>query len=118
MISGIIFDETVYTLPGTKPTVHVTDSFRPEGIDLCKENFNAILPGQIKRAKWKENVKFLLISPSRLIAKDIAPCLHINNIEGRLCADGITWVELCMPCHMRSAARLIMSWRQKNKGLS
>ncbi|EQB56910.1 hypothetical protein CGLO_03025 [Colletotrichum gloeosporioides Cg-14] len=80
MAPGILSDPTAGVLSGSKPTVYVLDSFQPEVISFCKEHFNAILPGQPEHAKWRENVRFLLMRSSRLTAEDIAACPHLLAI--------------------------------------
>ncbi|KAK2758586.1 d-3-phosphoglycerate dehydrogenase [Colletotrichum kahawae] len=96
MTPGVISDPSAGTLSGTKPTVYVLDSFQPEVISFCEENFNTILPGQPEHANWKENVRFLLMRSSRLTAEDIAACPHllaigkqgvgIDKIDGDACS--------------------------------
>ncbi|KAK1722191.1 uncharacterized protein CLUP02_02919 [Colletotrichum lupini] len=80
MTPGLVSDQSESVLLGTKPTVYILDSFQPEIIDFCKQNFNAILPGQSEHANWKENARFLLVRNSRLTAEDIAACPHLLAI--------------------------------------
>ncbi|KAK6220337.1 hypothetical protein QIS74_05839 [Colletotrichum tabaci] len=79
MAPSAVSDFPNVSSPGTKPTVYVLDSFQPEVIAFCQENFNVILPGQPKHAKWKE-AQFLLIRSSRLTAEDIADCPNLLAI--------------------------------------
>ncbi|KAL0931564.1 uncharacterized protein CTRU02_214299 [Colletotrichum truncatum] len=80
MAPGIVSDHSTDILPDIKPTVYVLDSFQPEVIAFCEENFNAIFPGQPEHAKWKENAQFLLMRSSRLTAEDVAACPNLLAI--------------------------------------
>ncbi|KAK1978843.1 D-isomer specific 2-hydroxyacid dehydrogenase [Colletotrichum cereale] len=65
--------------PDPKPTVYVLDTFQPEVIAFCQENFNAILPGEPKHARWKD-ARYLMVRSSRLTAEDIAECPNLLAI--------------------------------------
>ncbi|KAF6813662.1 D-3-phosphoglycerate dehydrogenase [Colletotrichum plurivorum] len=80
MAPGVVSDQPVDRLPGDKPTVYVLDSFQPEVISFCQENFNTILPGEPEHEKWKTDAKYLLIRSSRLTAEDVAACPNLLAI--------------------------------------
>ncbi|OLN87138.1 D-3-phosphoglycerate dehydrogenase 2 [Colletotrichum chlorophyti] len=80
MAPGVISDKSADKLPQTKPIVYVLDTFQPDVVTFCQENFNAIFPGQPEHINWKENARFLLVKSSRLSAEDIAACPNLLAI--------------------------------------
>ncbi|GKT47304.1 D-3-phosphoglycerate dehydrogenase [Colletotrichum spaethianum] len=79
MAPSAVSDLPVQSSPNAKPTVYVLDSFQPEVIAFCQENFNAILPGEPKHARWKE-AQYLMIRSSKLSAEDIVECPNLLAI--------------------------------------
>ncbi|KAF9878098.1 hypothetical protein CkaCkLH20_04674 [Colletotrichum karsti] len=80
MAPGVVSDHADTSPPESKPTVYVLDTFQPEVITFCQENFNAILPGQPEHGQWKQKAKFLLMRSSRLTAEDVASCSNLLAI--------------------------------------
>ncbi|KAK2008504.1 hypothetical protein LZ32DRAFT_685177 [Colletotrichum eremochloae] len=95
MAPSAVSDLPVQGSSDPRPTVYILDSFQPEVIAFCQENFNAIFPGEPKHARWKE-AKYLMVRSSRLTAEDIAECpnllaigkqgVGIDKIDAEACA--------------------------------
>ncbi|KDN69639.1 hypothetical protein CSUB01_00223 [Colletotrichum sublineola] len=79
MAPSAVSDLSVQGSSDPRPTVYVLDSFQPEVIAFCQENFNAIFPGEPNHARWKE-AKYLMVRTSRLTAEDIAECPNLLAI--------------------------------------
>ncbi|VUC29831.1 unnamed protein product [Clonostachys rosea] len=80
----------------SKPTVYLLDSFHPSAESFCRENFNAIFPGEPEHANWRQNAQYILVKGSWVTADDIdvSPNLRaigkqgvsIDKIDSSACA--------------------------------
>ncbi|KAF9772946.1 hypothetical protein IL306_009311 [Fusarium sp. DS 682] len=80
-----------------KPTLYLIDSFHPEVETYCKQNFNAIFPGDPDHENWHQEARYILVRSSVVKAEDIAKSpnllaigkqgVGIDNIDGEACAE-------------------------------
>ncbi|KAF5252721.1 hypothetical protein FANTH_2348 [Fusarium anthophilum] len=71
MAPSAVTDTPPEALSSGKPTVYIMDTFHPQVMAYCQENFNAITPDNPKHSQWRQEARYLLMRSSRLTAEDV-----------------------------------------------
>lgn len=71
MAPALLSDDPPSASPANKPTVYLLDTFHPDVMAFCKQNFNAITADHPENANWRQNARYLLVRSSYVTAEDI-----------------------------------------------
>ncbi|KAF4954947.1 hypothetical protein FSARC_11976 [Fusarium sarcochroum] len=119
MAPGIVAGTPPDSLPSGKPTVYLLDTFHPQVLSYCQENFNAITPDSPLHKQWRQEARYLLVRSSRLTAQDIKSCpnliaigkqgVGIDKIDADACATRGIKIFNTPGVNARAVAELVLT---------
>ncbi|KAF5681227.1 transcription factor [Fusarium heterosporum] len=121
MAPGLVAGTPPDSLPSDsgKPTVYLLDTFHPQVLAYCQENFNAITPENPLHDRWRQEARYLLVRSSRLTAQDIKSCpnllaigkqgVGIDKIDAEACKERGIKILNTPGVNARAVAELVLT---------